>query len=140
MLPSCATASVTGACMLAGIMLTPQQWHAAMESAGSVAEAAQSKSAGLRVDLGNNRQLLLREVGKTLCVDVREYYDKGSELAPGKKGAACALPFATYYLPIPCPCTLQCMYVSAATCKRVHAAALTGPAPEQTKVGPCGRH
>ena len=72
----------------AGITLTPTQWAALKGSAGSVAGAARGELAGLCVDLGEKRQLRLREVGKKLCADVREYYDKGGELAPGKKGAA----------------------------------------------------
>ena len=68
-------------------MLTPPQWRAVMVCAAAVAEAAQDKSAGLCVDLGDRRQLRLREVSAKLCVDVREMYEKDNGLAPGKKGA-----------------------------------------------------
>ena len=68
-------------------MLTPEQWRAVMVCAAAVADAAQDNSAGLCVDLGDKRQLRLREMGTKLCVDVREMYEKDNELAPGKKGA-----------------------------------------------------
>ena len=69
-------------------MLTQSQWDTVKDSCGSVGEAARGELAGLCVDLGDSRQLSMREVGRKLCVDVREYYDKAGDLAPGKKGAS----------------------------------------------------
>jgi hypothetical protein len=74
----------------AGIMLTRCQWDTVKDSRSSVAEAACGELAGLCVDLGEKRQLQVREAGKKLAVDIREFYDKDGDLAPGRKGA-CAL-------------------------------------------------
>lgn len=73
-------------------MLTQSQWDTVKESRGSVGEAARGELAELCADLGDRRQLHVREVGGKLCVDVREYYDKGGELAPGRKGACSHAP------------------------------------------------
>lgn len=80
-----------------GISLTPEQWAAVKGSAAAVSEALDAEEEDFTVDLSAQRKLRVRLVGKNLCVDVREFYEKDGEDAPGKKGV------------IIFPCLLLCL-------------------------------
>ena len=68
-------------------MLTPAQWAAVTANASAVAQALGDDVAEFGAELGDIRQLRVREVGNKATVDIREFYDKDGTPAPGKKGA-----------------------------------------------------
>ena len=76
-------------CSHAGIMLTPAQWAAVTAAAAAVAEALEGDVDEFGTELGDMRQLRVREVGNNATVDIREFYDKDGTPAPGKKGTFC---------------------------------------------------
>lgn len=58
-----------------------------MEEKAAPTKKAKKEDAESIWDLGNNRQVNVREFKGKLYVDIREmYYDKDGDLKPGKKG------------------------------------------------------
>ena len=51
-----------------------------------MAEALDGILPDFGIELGDMRQLRVREVGSKLTMDIREFYDKDGTPAPGKKG------------------------------------------------------
>jgi Rieske Fe-S protein len=70
----------------AGISLTPEQWATVKNNATAVSDSLQEGTIDFTVEMAGHRKLRVREVGSKVCVDIREYYDKDGEDAPGKKG------------------------------------------------------
>ncbi|KAK9909758.1 hypothetical protein WJX75_007053 [Coccomyxa subellipsoidea] len=69
-----------------GIALTTEQWATVKASAAAVLKALEAETEDFTVELTAQRKLRVRLVGKNLCVDIREFYEKDGEDAPGKKG------------------------------------------------------
>jgi hypothetical protein len=72
--------------MSTGIALTTEQWATVKASAAAVLKALEAETEDFTVELTAQRKLRVRLVGKNLCVDIREFYEKDGEDAPGKKG------------------------------------------------------
>ncbi|CAL8467636.1 g7174 [Coccomyxa elongata] len=69
-----------------GIALTKEQWGIVKSKAAEISEALETGTDDYEVELSVQRKLRVRLVGKNYCVDLREYYQKDGEDAPGKKG------------------------------------------------------
>ena len=72
-----------------GITLTPEQWEALKAGAADVARALESQrtsSAGFELKLSSTRKVTVGTYRGEVRADVREWYRKGEELLPGKKG------------------------------------------------------
>lgn len=69
-----------------GIALTKDQWGIVKSKAAEVSEALETGTDNYEVELSVQRKLRVRLVGKNYCVDLREFYQKDGEHAPGKKG------------------------------------------------------
>ncbi|BDA42711.1 probable RNA polymerase II transcriptional coactivator KIWI [Coccomyxa sp. Obi] len=69
-----------------GIALTKEQWGVVKSKAAEISEALETGTDDYEVELSAQRKLRVRLVGKNYCVDLREFYQKDGEDAPGKKG------------------------------------------------------
>lgn len=69
-----------------GIALNAEQWSAVKTHAALVSEALQAGTEDFSFKLSAQRKLHVRRMGKNLSVDIREFYKKDGEDAPGKKG------------------------------------------------------
>lgn len=67
-----------------GLALTPEQWHVLAASLTELNKAVEEDSIGHTVNLASNRRVTVTSFKGSTNVDLREYYEKNGDLAPGK--------------------------------------------------------
>ncbi|DBA81025.1 TPA: hypothetical protein ACH3X2_007230 [Trebouxia sp. C0005] len=71
-----------------GISLQVPLWNELTANLDAIATAISDEDTDFTCKLTRNRQVSVKQFKGKLQVDIREYYEKGGELLPGKKGIA----------------------------------------------------
>eukprot|EP00216_Chloropicon_sp_CCMP2111_P002237 CAMPEP_0198240558 /NCGR_PEP_ID=MMETSP1446-20131203/5631_1 /TAXON_ID=1461542 ORGANISM="Unidentified sp, Strain CCMP2111" /NCGR_SAMPLE_ID=MMETSP1446 /ASSEMBLY_ACC=CAM_ASM_001112 /LENGTH=352 /DNA_ID=CAMNT_0043923297 /DNA_START=79 /DNA_END=1137 /DNA_ORIENTATION=+ len=71
-----------------GISLNADQWRRLVSLAPDISQAFESDGSDYSEDLGNLRKVSVQPFKNSRLVNIREYYTKDGELAPGSKGIA----------------------------------------------------
>jgi len=69
-----------------GVALGAEQWAALSGAAADVSRAADLRDVTWSRELGGNKRVSLSQYKSSHYVNVREYYERGGEMLPGKKG------------------------------------------------------
>eukprot|EP00887_Chlorella_sp_A99_P004356 scaffold15.g4356.t1 len=73
-----------------GLSMAPELWAALVAGAAQLTQGLEASDCSVVVQLGGTRRAAVSSYGGRTRVDLREMYEKGGELLPGKKGISLA--------------------------------------------------